>query len=219
MKLSKLWERKKQRIYIFCLHIERKYDNINKAEYFFEGSFYMLSQVESKIQELNGEQSREYKKRKQAYLEEIGVKSQGNKSNPVITDEEYEELLKASFGTRIAGINKTARVMNVCSGLVIALGIVAAIAAAVFSETLGFVYFSAIVFASVLMSLLFRGISESIRLSQQLIDMKLIESKKEAKPVSPNKRAFPDMQPSVDQQFANAPPVQQAYSTFIVNEQ
>ena len=134
MKLSKLWERKKQRIYIFFLHIERKYDNINKAEYFFEGSFYMLSQVENKIQELNGEQSREYKKRKQAFLEESGIKSEGSKSNLVVTDEEYEELLKASFGTRIAGINKTARVMNVCSGLVIALGIAGAISAAVFSE-------------------------------------------------------------------------------------
>lgn len=219
MKLSKLWERKKRRIYIFCLHIERKYDNINKAEYFFEGSFNMLSQVENKIQELNGEQSREYKKRKQAFLEESGIKSEGSKSNLVVTDEEYEELLKASFGTRIAGINKTARVMNVCSGLVIALGIAGAIAAAVFSETLGFVYFSAIVFASILMSLLFRGISESIRLSQQLVDMKLLENKKGAKPAAQSRRTFPDTQPSVDRQFANAPPVQQAYSTFVVNEQ
>lgn len=179
----------------------------------------MLSQVESKIQELNEQKRQEYKIRKKTYLEELGVTGDGkSKSTPVITDEEFEELLKASFGTKIAGINKTARTMNVCSGLVLALGIVAAIGCAVFAETLGFIYFSVIIFAAILLSLLFRGIGENIRLEQQLIDMKLIENKKDAKPLTAERRSFPDTQPSVEQQFANAPPVQQAYSTYIVNE-
>lgn len=180
----------------------------------------MLTQVESKIHELNEEQRQEYKKRKQAYLEELGIQSEGkNKSNPVVTDEEYEALLKASFGTRSAGINKTARAMNVCTGLTLALGIVAGIAAAVFSQSLGFVYFSVIVFAAVLVAMIFKGIGESIRLQQQIIDMKLIENKKESKPLARERMSFPEAQPSVDQQFANAPPVQQARSTFIVNQQ
>lgn len=180
----------------------------------------MLSQVEGKIQELNEAQRQEYQKRKKAYLEELGIQSDGkNKSNLVITDEEYEELLKASFGTGTAGINKTARAMNVCTGLTLALGIVAGIAAAVFSQSLGFIYFSVIVFAAILVAMIFKGIGESIRLQQQLIDMKLIENKKESKPASREKKSFPDMQPSVDQQFANAPPVQQAHSSYIVNEQ
>ncbi|MGN1194278.1 MAG: hypothetical protein ACI4SB_02220 [Acutalibacteraceae bacterium] len=179
----------------------------------------MLRQVESKIQELNEVQRQEYKKRKQAYLEEMGIQGDGkNKSNPVVTDEEFEELLKASFGTKIAGINKTARAMNVFTGLTLALGIVAGIAAAVFSQTLGFIYFSAIVFAAILVSMLFKGIGESIRLQQQLIDIKLLESKKDSKTITWEKKSFPDTQPSVDQQFANAPPVQQAHSSYVVNE-
>ena len=180
----------------------------------------MLTQVENKIQELNEQQRLEYRKRKQDYLEEIGMKGDGkNKSNPVITDEEYEELLKASFGTKTAGINKTARAMNVCTGLTLALGIVGAIAAAVFSQSLGFVYFSAIVFVSVLVAMLFKGIGESIRLQQQLIDIKLTENKKDAKLLPREKKSFLDTQPSVERQFANAPPVQQAHSAFVVNEQ
>ena len=44
----------------------------------------MLTQVENKIQELNEQQRLEYRKRKQDYLEEIGMKGDGkNKSNPV----------------------------------------------------------------------------------------------------------------------------------------
>lgn len=179
----------------------------------------MLSQVESKIQELNAQKNEEYKERKQAYLEEFEFASAGKKKPaPVITDEEYEELLKASFGTKIAGMNKTARLMKICSGLVLALGIVAAIAVAVFAETLGFIYFSVIIFAAILIAFLFKGIGESIRLQQQLIDIKLLESKKSGKPMPEERRSFPETQPSVEQQFANAPPVQQAYSTFIVNQ-
>ncbi|MGN1443944.1 MAG: hypothetical protein ACI4XE_08850 [Acutalibacteraceae bacterium] len=179
----------------------------------------MLSQVESKIQELNERKNQEYKDRKKAYLEEFEFVSAGkNKPAPVITDEEYEELLRASFGTKNAGMNKTAKLMKVCSGLVLALGIVAAIATAAFAESLGFVYFSVIVFAAILISFLFKGIGESIRLQQQLVDMKLLESKKSSKTVTDEKRSFPDTQPSVDQQFANAPPVQQAYSTYIVSQ-
>lgn len=179
----------------------------------------MLSQVENKIQELNEQQKQEYTERKKAYLEELDLASGGkNKPAPVITDEEYEELLKASFGTKIAGINKTAKLMKVCSGLVLALGIVAAIGTVAFAESLGFIYFSVIIFASLLLSFLFKGIGESIRLQQQLIDMKLSESRKSTKNVPEARRSFPETQPSVDQQFANAPPVQQAYSTYIVNQ-
>ena len=179
----------------------------------------MLSQVESKIQELNEQKNREYKERKQACLEEFEFASGGkNKPAPVITDEEYEELLKASFGTKIAGINKTAKLMKICSGLVLALGIVGAIAVVVFAETLGFVYFSVILFAAILLALLFKGIGESIRLQQQLIDIKLLESKKGGNSMPETRRSFPETQPSAKQQFANAPPVQQAYSTYIVNQ-
>lgn len=176
----------------------------------------MLSQVENKIQELNEQNRQEYMSRKKAYLEELGITGGGkNKSTPVITDEEFDELLKASFGTKFAGINKTARAMNVCSGLVLALGIVAAIGTAVFAESLGFVYFSVIVFVAILLCLLFRAIAENIRLQQQLIDIKLTEAKKETRPRTPERRSFPETQPSVEQQFANAPPVQQAYSTYV----
>ena len=179
----------------------------------------MLSQVENKVQELNEQKKQDYKVRKQAFLEELElVAGKKNRPDPVITDEEYEELLKASFSTKTGGMNKTAKLMKVCSGLVLTLGIVAAIATAAFSESLGFVYFSVIVFAAILVSFLFKGIGESIRLQQQLIYMKLLESNKKSKPVPDARRAFPDTQPTVDQQFANAPPVQQAYSSYIINQ-
>ena len=108
--------------------------------------------------------------------------------------------------------------MKICSGLVLALGIVGAIAVVVFAETLGFVYFSVILFAAILLALLFKGIGESIRLQQQLIDIKLLESKKGGNSMPETRRSFPETQPSAEQQFANAPPVQQAYSTYIVNQ-
>lgn len=220
MQLSKLWDRKKRAIYIFLLHIGRKYDKINKAEYFnTKGASFMLSQVENKIKELNEQQKQEYKERKKAFLEELELASgKKNKPAPVITDEEYEELLKASFGTKAAGINKTAKLMKVCSGLILALGIVAAIGTAAFAESLGFIYFSVIIFAAVLLSFLFKGIGENIRLQQQLIDIALTENRKSAGAAREERRAFPATQPTIDQQFANAPPVQQAHSSYLVNQ-
>ena len=133
----------------------------------------MLEQVELKIQELQKKQTEEYYKKKDADLNAWGLttKKDGKKSVPIIvTDEEYEALIKASNGVGRSGRNSIAIAFNVISVVIVILGVVGGFVINGFAKELGFIYLSLTILASVLIALIFRGLAEAIRLLQQIVD-------------------------------------------------
>lgn len=172
----------------------------------------MLEQVDNKIKELKEKQREEYYRKKDEDLLEWGLASKrdGKRVIPIIvTDEEYEALIEASSGLKSAGRNKVASTLNVISVMVIALGCVIGGVLGAFSDGLGAVYFSVALVVSIILSFLFRGISEAITLLQQLLDMKRSEDFKALH--KEQKKPFPDVQPQAAQQYTQAPPVHFAY--------
>lgn len=135
----------------------------------------MLEQVENKILELKKTQAEEYYKRKDADLQAWGLtyKTDGNKVTPIIvTDEEYEALIKASNGVDRVGRNPFAKALNILSYIAASIGAVAGAVVAGLSDELAFVYFTLCLIAGLAVAITFKGMAEIIRLLQQIIDSK-----------------------------------------------
>lgn len=135
----------------------------------------MLEQVENKILELKKTQAEEYYKRKDADLQAWGLtyKTDGNKVTPIIvTDEEYEALIKASNGVDRVGRNPFAKALNVLAYIAAGAGAVSGAVVAALSDELAFVYFTLCLVAGLVVGVIFKGMSEIIRLLQQIIDSK-----------------------------------------------
>lgn len=133
----------------------------------------MLQQVDTKIKELKRRQTEEYYKRKDADLRAWGLttKKDGKKEIPIIvTDDEYEELIKASNGVGATGRNKVAIALNILSAVIIVVGAIIASVVAGLAENLAFVYFSLILAGSIALGIIAKGLGEAVRLLQQLID-------------------------------------------------
>ncbi len=143
----------------------------------------MLEQVELKIQELQKAQAEEYYKKKEADLNSWGLvsKKENGKVTPlVVTDEEYDALIKASNGVGKSGRNSIAVMLNALAIAVIVVAVIAGFVLEALADELGFVYMSisfviGIVFAAVL-----KGVAEAVRLLQQLVDDKPIRIPTEA---------------------------------------
>ena len=135
----------------------------------------MLEQVENKILELKKTQAEEYYKRKDADLQAWGLtyKTDGNKVTPIIvTDEEYEALIKASNGVDRVGRNPFAKALNILSYIAASIGAVAGAVVAGLSDELAFVYFTICLIVGLAVAITFKGMAEIIRLLQQIIDSK-----------------------------------------------
>ena len=135
----------------------------------------MLEQVENKILELKKIQAEEYYKRKDADLQSWGLtyKTDGNKVTPIIvTDEEYEALIKASNGVDRAGRNPFAKTLNVLAYISASAGAVSGAVVAALSDELAFVYFTLCLVAGLVVGVIFKGMSEILKLLQQVIDSK-----------------------------------------------
>ncbi len=135
----------------------------------------MLEQVENKILELKKIQAEEYYKRKDADLQAWGLtyKTDGNKVTPIIvTDEEYEALIKASNGVDRIGRNPVAKALNVLSYIAAGAGAVSGAVVAALSDELAFVYFTLCLVAGLVVGVTFKGMSEILKLLQQIIDSK-----------------------------------------------
>lgn len=133
----------------------------------------MLEQVEQKIQELKKLQAEEFYKKKDTDLSTWGLtsKKNGKKSTPIIvTDDEYEALIKASNGVGKSGRNPVANTLKAFSVASIIVGTVAGATAWFSAEKMGFIWFSVAVLTAVVISLIFHGLSEAIRLLQQILD-------------------------------------------------
>lgn len=168
----------------------------------------MVEQVEVKLQQLRQQQKEEYNRKKAADLAEWGFsdskKGKNGKVPLIITDDEYEALIEASAGIKEYSRNSIASLLNICSIAIFAIGIILGIVLGSFADSLGFVYFSVTFIISAVLAVLFRGVSEAVRLLQQLIDMKRSE---QIKDVRTNEKSFPDKQPEIEHSFRNAPPV------------
>lgn len=138
----------------------------------------MLEQIENKIEELKQLRSEEYYKKKDEDLRAWGLttKVDGKKVTPIIvTDDEYEELVKASNGIGKVGRNSVAILLNVLSYAIVIIGVIAGAVIAQFTDGLGLVAFSVAVLAALIFAVIFRGIAEAIRLLQQIIDSKPLQ--------------------------------------------
>lgn len=173
----------------------------------------MVEQVEIKLQQLRQQQKNEYNKKKASDLAEWGIsdskKSGKGKVPVIITDEEYEALIEASAGIKEYSRNPISSLLNICSIAILAIGIVVGIVLATSVENLASVYLSGAIIASALISILFRGIAEAIRLLQQLIDVKRSEQIN-----NPNFKSsvFPERQPEIERAFKNAPPINTSFT-------
>ena len=135
----------------------------------------MLEQVELKIKELKKLQADEYYKRKDADLDAWGLtsKKNGKKTTPIIvTDDEYEALVKAASAVRKTGRNPVANTLKAFSVASIIVSLVAGVVLWYTGGNVGFVRCSVAVLLGIVVAVLFHGISEAIRLLQQIIDMK-----------------------------------------------
>ncbi len=169
----------------------------------------MLEQVELKIQELKKLRAEEYYKKKDADLRSWGLttKTDGKKNIPIIvTDEEYEELVKASNGVGKVGRNSVAILLNVLSVVIIAVGGLVGIVAGDLVDGSPVLVFSAAIVIAAIVAVIFRGLSEAIRLLQQLIDSRPLDKPDPSAMKKPQvKKAGTPKQPAQAAPQAQAP--------------
>ena len=130
----------------------------------------MATQIEAKIKELKTLKRKEYYKQKDTDLKNWGIakNGKGKKATPVvISDDEYENLIKLSSGLGKTGRNPVAITLRKASVTTAVLCAVIALFSLFSGANSNFVAFSAAGFG---FSLVFRGLSEAIRLLQQILD-------------------------------------------------
>ena len=164
----------------------------------------MLEQVEKKINELKKQQKEEYYKKKDADLISWGLVDdhKNSKGLPlIVTDDEYEALIDASNGVGMTSRNRMVNILNVASLAIIVLGIIIGFVFMQFKEEMGFIYLFASFFIAVIVALIFRGLSEAIRLLQQLLDMKNTDNKKKVNHYIKQAPEYPEKQPQMPREF------------------
>lgn len=130
----------------------------------------MVTQVENKIKELKALKRKEYYKQKDADLQNWGIAKdgKGKKATPiVVSDDEYEALIKISNGVGKTGRNTVAIILNKASVAAAIICALVAIASLISGASSSFVGFSMAGFG---FALIFKGLSEAIRLLQQILD-------------------------------------------------
>ena len=138
----------------------------------------MLEQVENKIQELKKLRTEEYYKKKEEDLKAWGLttKVDGKKVTPIIvTDEEYEELVKASNGVGKVGRNTVANMLSIFSWLILIIGAIAGAVAASLADDYAIIAFTLSIGIAAIIAVIFTGLAEAIKLLQQLLDGKTLE--------------------------------------------
>lgn len=182
----------------------------------------MLEQVENKILELKKIQAEEYYKRKDADLQAWGLtyKTDGNKVTPIIvTDEEYEALIKASNGVDRVGRNPFAKALNVLAYVSACAGAVSGAVVAALSDELAFVFFTLCFIAGLVVGVIFKGMSEILKLLQQIIDSKpnekpediALAAEQQAKASQPKAQPVQPAQPQAQVQAQPVQPQQAVY--------
>lgn len=169
----------------------------------------MVIQVENKIKELQELRSKEYYKQKDADMENWGIakEGKGKKATPVvISDEDYERLIKTSNGVGKTGRNPVAIRLSKAASISMIVCAVAAIVALITSK--GFVSASLWVMGGLVLFTLFKGIAEAIRLLQQILDggntSEVIKKEAPVITTAPVMPAYAPVQPPIYQQYPPA---------------
>lgn len=137
----------------------------------------MLEQVKLKIEELEKVQAEEYYKKKESDLRNWGLvsKKENGKTTPlVVTDQEYDALIKASNGVGRSGRNSIAVLLNALAVAVIVVAVIAGFVLEALSDELGFVYMSLSFVIGLVFAAILKGVAEAVRLLQQIVDDKPI---------------------------------------------
>ncbi|MBQ7295206.1 MAG: hypothetical protein IJW86_10910 [Clostridia bacterium] len=169
----------------------------------------MLNQVENKLQELNKKKAEQYYKKKESDLEIWGLTAKKGEPPIIVSDEEYDALVKASNG--LSSRNGVAVLLNIVSIVTIIFSIIGAFLFYVLSAENGFFYSVLIVICGIIFATILGGLAEAVKLLQQLIDDKPIdvpnEFKHKQQPQQPVMYQPPVYQQPVYQTPVYQPPV------------
>ncbi len=136
----------------------------------------MIEPVERKIGQINAQKNNALKKQRDENLARWGFDGKKKNKNDIpliLTDEEYEAILEADKEySSVAKTDKNmmARILNIFAIVVLVVGVVAGIVFYQMATDLGFVYLTVSIAIGVALSVLFLGLSEAIKLLQQLVD-------------------------------------------------
>lgn len=136
----------------------------------------MIEPVERKIQELNVERKKALKKQRDENLLRWGFDGRKKNKNDIpliLTDEEYEAVLEADKAySSVAKTDKNgiARLLFFFGIAMLVIGLAAGIVVYQLATDIGFIYLSLCVIAGIILSVIFFGLSEAIKLLQQLVD-------------------------------------------------
>lgn len=136
----------------------------------------MIEPVERKIQEINTAKKRALKKQKEQNLLRWGFDGKKKNKNDIpliLTDEEYDAILAADKEYSAAAKtdrNPVANLLFIFAIIAVVVGIVGGIVLYQLKADAGFVYLSVSIFLGVVFGVLFYGLSEIVKMLQQLID-------------------------------------------------
>ena len=136
----------------------------------------MIEPVERKIQEINNAKRKALKKQKEQNLLRWGFDGKKKNKNDIpliLTDEEYDAILAADKEYSAAAKtdrNPVANALLIFSIISVVVGLVTGIVFYQFKPDVGFVYLTISIFIGVVFGVLFYGLSEIVKMLQQLID-------------------------------------------------
>lgn len=165
----------------------------------------MNQKVDAKLQELNQKKNEQYFKKKETDLETWGLVAKKGEPPIIVSDEEYEALVKASNG--LASRNGVSVLLNIVSITVLVFSIIGALLANIFLENATMFTSVIIVICGIVFTTILGGLAEAIKLLQQLIDDKPLEiPAKQPKGANATQPQQPPQPPVMYQQQAVYPP-------------
>ncbi len=136
----------------------------------------MIEPVERKIGQINAQKNKALKKQREENLARWGFDGKKKNKNDIpliLTDEEYDAVLEADKEySAVAKTDKNmmSRILNIFAIIMLVIGVVAGVVFYQIATDLGFVYLTVCIAVGIALSVLFLGLSEAIKLLQQLVD-------------------------------------------------
>ncbi len=136
----------------------------------------MIEPVERKIGQINAQKNKALKKQRAENLARWGFDGKKKNKNDIpliLTDEEYDAVLEADKEySSVAKTDKNfmAHLLYIFGIAMLVIGVAAGIVLYQVATDLGFVYLTLSIIVGVVTAVLFFGLSEAIKLLQQLVD-------------------------------------------------
>ncbi len=167
----------------------------------------MLQQVESKLQELNKKKAEQYYKKKESDLEIWGLTAKKGEPPIIVSDEEYDALVKASNG--LSSRNGVAVLLNIVAITTLIFSLIGAFLIYILADSSGLFYAVSVIICGIIFATILGGLSEAVKLLQQLIDDKPIDVPNEFKHKQQPPQSATYQQPVMYQQPVYQTPVYQ----------